>query len=229
MKTSPDQQLLPETEHQAKRVGRCVYCGAPAEEIDHIIPRALQGPNDRGNKMPICRKCNRAKLDQPPIQFIKRLLKENGLPFKYRDVTPDQIESTMPRLLITEYTQAGFAKDGFRLALYLENERIVFEITHKSRPAKPVLQGDLLFTMVIGSDLEQWRQDAPNMTKSLAHFMAPYIPKLYVLKTLYDSAPFLVFSPHNSYNTRRIQRILTWAVDRVNWHELHTMLKNLPA
>lgn len=220
-KANPDQSSLPETTRQAKRLGICVYCGAPAQEIDHIIPRALHGPNDRGNKLPICKKCNRMKLDQPPIQFIRRLMKENGLPFKYRSLTPEQLEETvLPRLLITEFVQGGFANEGFRLALYLENERVVFEVTHKSRPKEPVLHGDLFALIVLGFGVEDFKLDKPDMTEMLSRFLKPYIPKLGALKLFYDPVPAFP-----NYGIRRIQRIFTWAIEQVNWHDLHTGLK----
>jgi len=81
LKQGTGQPTLPETGRKLKQLGQCAYCGRPAEQIDHIIPRSRRGSTLRGNLVPICRKCNHAKGDKPPIVFIKELLRTNGLPF----------------------------------------------------------------------------------------------------------------------------------------------------
>lgn len=53
----------------AKNDGRCVYCGAPADTIDHVIPRSKGGTDDPDNLVPACRDCNSRKsnhLDWSP-------------------------------------------------------------------------------------------------------------------------------------------------------------------
>ena len=40
---------------------RCVYCGNPAQEIDHVIPRHLGGSNMPSNLAAACTKCNNYK------------------------------------------------------------------------------------------------------------------------------------------------------------------------
>ena len=41
--------------------GLCVYCGAPAQEIDHVVPKAMGGRAWRKNGVCSCRKCNKRK------------------------------------------------------------------------------------------------------------------------------------------------------------------------
>jgi len=41
--------------------GRCWMCGAPATEIDHVIPLARGGSNWPANLRPACRSCNARK------------------------------------------------------------------------------------------------------------------------------------------------------------------------
>lgn len=36
----------------------CMYCGSPAEAVDHVIPRALGGTDDAVNLVPACKPCN---------------------------------------------------------------------------------------------------------------------------------------------------------------------------
>ena len=45
----------------SKTKGRCAYCGAKAEEIDHIIPRSKGGTNSVNNLTATCRGCNEKK------------------------------------------------------------------------------------------------------------------------------------------------------------------------
>jgi hypothetical protein len=43
----------------------CVYCDAPADTTDHVIPRAYGGTNDPANLAPACRSCNSRKGTLP--------------------------------------------------------------------------------------------------------------------------------------------------------------------
>ncbi|MGH9063317.1 MAG: HNH endonuclease [Acidimicrobiales bacterium] len=63
---------------------RCQYCGATAENIDHVIPRSRGGTHTWDNVVAACRPCNTRKED--------RLLTETGLtlrrlPFQPRERT----------------------------------------------------------------------------------------------------------------------------------------------
>src|SRR3954449_2419463 len=43
---------------------RCQYCGAAAENIDHVIPRSRGGPHTWENVVAACRACNSRKEDR---------------------------------------------------------------------------------------------------------------------------------------------------------------------
>jgi 5-methylcytosine-specific restriction endonuclease McrA len=43
---------------------RCVYCGARAETIDHVVPRSRGGPHTWQNCVASCAKCNHRKADK---------------------------------------------------------------------------------------------------------------------------------------------------------------------
>lgn len=49
--------------------GRCVYCLAPSEVKDHVIPYARGGDDDLHNLVPACVVCNLAKGDRTPLEF----------------------------------------------------------------------------------------------------------------------------------------------------------------
>ena len=50
---------------------RCQYCGAAAENLDHVVPRSKGGPHTWENVVAACRPCNTRKED--------RLLADSGL------------------------------------------------------------------------------------------------------------------------------------------------------
>lgn len=52
----------------------CAYCGHPFEELDHIVPRALEGTDDIENLVPACASCNSMKADRPFFDFIEGVL-----------------------------------------------------------------------------------------------------------------------------------------------------------
>jgi 5-methylcytosine-specific restriction protein A len=39
----------------------CVRCRAPAEQVDHVLPRAAGGRHDQGNLQSLCLACHRSK------------------------------------------------------------------------------------------------------------------------------------------------------------------------
>ena len=56
--------------------GKCVYCGAKATEIDHIIPRANGGTNSIYNLVASCRSCNEKKSNLTLKAFGKLMNKD---------------------------------------------------------------------------------------------------------------------------------------------------------
>ena len=60
----------------SKTKGRCAYCGAKAEEIDHIIARANGGSNSTYNLIASCRSCNGKKSNLTLKAFGKLVGKD---------------------------------------------------------------------------------------------------------------------------------------------------------
>ena len=48
----------------ARDGGRCVYCGATATSIDHVIPRSRGGEHVWENVVSACHRCNHIKADK---------------------------------------------------------------------------------------------------------------------------------------------------------------------
>ena len=62
---------------------RCQYCGANAENIDHIIPRSRGGEHVWENVVAACRPCNTRKED--------RLLHEVGFVLRRKPMAPREL------------------------------------------------------------------------------------------------------------------------------------------
>lgn len=60
----------------------CQYCGHPAENVDHIVPRSRGGTHTWGNVVAACRRCNTHKED--------RLPHEAGLKLRRRPTVPHE-------------------------------------------------------------------------------------------------------------------------------------------
>ena len=67
----------------ARDGGRCQYCGAAAESIDHVVPRAKGGTHTWENVVAACRPCNTAKRD--------RLLSETTMVLRRRPCAPREL------------------------------------------------------------------------------------------------------------------------------------------
>ena len=55
---------------------KCVYCGAKAEEVDHVVPRSNGGTNSTYNLVAACRSCNEKKSNLTLKAFGKLIGKD---------------------------------------------------------------------------------------------------------------------------------------------------------
>jgi 5-methylcytosine-specific restriction endonuclease McrA len=44
--------------------GKCVYCGSPGTQQDHVVPLSRGGAHAPDNVVPCCQSCNRSKSDK---------------------------------------------------------------------------------------------------------------------------------------------------------------------
>lgn len=58
----------------------CQYCAAPAENVDHVIPRAVGGAHTWENVVAACKPCNARKEDRLPHEVGMRLRSKPGAP-----------------------------------------------------------------------------------------------------------------------------------------------------
>lgn len=58
---------------------KCIYCGAPASEFDHWIPKTRGGDNSDANLVSACVIRNRGKNDLDGEQFIDEMISRGWL------------------------------------------------------------------------------------------------------------------------------------------------------
>jgi 5-methylcytosine-specific restriction endonuclease McrA len=58
----------------------CQYCGKPAENVDHVIPRSKGGLHTWDNVVAACRRCNSKKENRLPHDAGLRLLRQPYIP-----------------------------------------------------------------------------------------------------------------------------------------------------
>ena len=61
----------------------CQYCNAPAESIDHVLPRSRGGSNEWNNVVACCRRCNVRKGDKLPQEIGFNLSRTPKPPWRF--------------------------------------------------------------------------------------------------------------------------------------------------
>jgi 5-methylcytosine-specific restriction endonuclease McrA len=62
---------------------RCQYCDAPADSLDHVIPRSRGGGHEWENVVACCRRCNLRKGDRLPAEVGYRLRRPPARPSRF--------------------------------------------------------------------------------------------------------------------------------------------------
>ena len=64
----------------ARDGGRCVYCGATATSLDHVVPKSRGGPHSWDNVVSACGRCNHLKADRAIAELGWRLRRQPCAP-----------------------------------------------------------------------------------------------------------------------------------------------------
>ena len=116
--------------------GKCVYCGAKATDIDHVIPRSSGGTNSVYNLVASCRACNEKKSNKTLKEFgkimnkdyshlePKKLPKDAAITQSAREYTVSKIKDIIPNTVsyvswMTKYNrdELGLSKEHYYDAL----------------------------------------------------------------------------------------------------------------
>ena len=120
--------------------GKCVYCGAKATEVDHVIPRAKGGTNSTYNLVASCKACNQMKSNLTLKAFGKLVgkdfshLKPKKLPkdaaivqsarnYMVKEITKLVSDTTLHDAWLTKYNRdsLGLSKQHYYDALSVGN------------------------------------------------------------------------------------------------------------
>ena len=120
--------------------GKCVYCGAQATEIDHVIPRSNGGTNSTYNLVASCRACNKKKSNLSLKDFgklvgkdfshlkPKKLPRDAAVAQSIREYTIRKIKEIIPNTIsygswMTKYNRnkLGLPKEHYYDALSVGN------------------------------------------------------------------------------------------------------------
>jgi 5-methylcytosine-specific restriction endonuclease McrA len=64
----------------ARDGGRCVYCGAAATSLDHVVPKSRGGAHTWDNVVSACGRCNHVKADRGIAELGWRLVRQPTVP-----------------------------------------------------------------------------------------------------------------------------------------------------
>lgn len=64
----------------ARDLWACQYCGDPAENVDHVVPKSKGGPHSWENVVAACRRCNSRKENRTPHEAGMRLARKPFVP-----------------------------------------------------------------------------------------------------------------------------------------------------
>ena len=64
----------------ARDGGRCVYCGAAATSLDHVVPKSRGGSHTWDNVVSACSRCNHVKADRGIAELGWRLRRQPVAP-----------------------------------------------------------------------------------------------------------------------------------------------------
>jgi 5-methylcytosine-specific restriction endonuclease McrA len=76
----------------ARDAWRCQYCGAAAENLDHVLPRSRGGLHVWENVVAACRRCNAKKMDRTPQEAGFHLHRQPFAPSDGFRLTLGQVE-----------------------------------------------------------------------------------------------------------------------------------------
>ena len=76
----------------------CVYCGKPANTVDHIIPKSKGGEDAAWNLVPCCKSCNSSKADKDLAVFLN-----DSFFYAYQNLNHDLIQSNEKLMALVKF------------------------------------------------------------------------------------------------------------------------------
>ena len=88
----------------------CVYCGKPANAVDHLIPKSKGGPDKNWNLVPCCKSCNSGKKDKDLADFLN-----DSFIYDYQGVNHELVRKNRKIMSIVDFIDGKYVqKDVLR-------------------------------------------------------------------------------------------------------------------
>ena len=88
----------------------CVYCGKPANAVDHLIPKSKGGPDKNWNLVPCCKSCNSGKKDKDLADFLN-----DSFIYDYQGVNHELVRKNKKIMSIVDFIDGKYVqKDVLR-------------------------------------------------------------------------------------------------------------------
>ncbi|WAH35429.1 HNH endonuclease [Alicyclobacillus dauci] len=71
--------------------GTCLWCGEPANTVDHIVPYSEGGPYHPSNLFCACESCNQKRRNEDAYTFLERLAGE-GIPSPFAEYVVERYQ-----------------------------------------------------------------------------------------------------------------------------------------
>lgn len=88
----------------------CVYCGKPANTVDHLIPKIKGGPDKNWNLVPCCKNCNSIKRDKDLADFLN-----DSFIYGHQNINHDLVRNNEKIMKIVDFEDGKYSqKDMLR-------------------------------------------------------------------------------------------------------------------
>lgn len=83
----------------------CVYCGKPANAIDHLIPKSKGGEDKNWNLVPCCKSCNSSKKDKNLADFLN-----DSFVYDYQKVDHELVRKNKKIMAIVDFVDGRYVQ-----------------------------------------------------------------------------------------------------------------------
>lgn len=83
----------------------CVYCGKPANAVDHLIPKSKGGPDKNWNLVPCCKSCNSGKKDKDLADFLN-----DSFIYDYQGVNHELVRKNKKIMAIVDFIDGKYVQ-----------------------------------------------------------------------------------------------------------------------
>ena len=99
---------------------KCVYCGKPANTVDHLIPKSKGGPDKNWNLVPCCKNCNSSRKDKDLADFLN-----DSFVYEFQNIDHELVRSNKKIMDIVDFMDGRYVPKKVLRNSYVE-------VTHPS-------------------------------------------------------------------------------------------------